>query len=157
MMAAEIDREPELEFPASIPLVLNAVRAIPDIVEKPSWGELAFFHNPGMVKPNGKYVMTVKLKDGPNDGASRLDRGGLYRINLGLPKPLFREIFGLPPMRPGKGETIQGPWDFTEIDRITPHPVYGWMSWIAVINPERENAERLVGWIDRVRAGLNRR
>jgi hypothetical protein len=30
---------------------------------------------------------------------------------------------------------VDGPWDFTAPDILTPHPVYGWMSWIAVVNP----------------------
>jgi len=26
-------------------------------------------------------------------------------------------------------------WNFTAPDILTPHPVYGWMSWVVVLNP----------------------
>jgi hypothetical protein len=25
--------------------------------------------------------------------------------------------------------------DFTVLDQLLPHPVYGWMSWVSVLNP----------------------
>lgn len=33
--------------------------------------------------------------------------------------------------------------DFTPADVITPHPVYGWMSWIAVKDPSPATFEEL--------------
>jgi hypothetical protein len=48
---------------------------------------------------------------------------------------LFLERFGPPPARPGKGGVVEGAWDFSETDILMPHPVYGWMSWVAVLNP----------------------
>jgi hypothetical protein len=100
-----------------------------------AWGERSIFYNPGLLLPRGVYFATVKEKDGENDKASHLDRPAVFRFNVGTTKPLFRERFGPPPARPGKGGVVDGPWDFTAADTITPHPVYGWMSWVAVLNP----------------------
>ncbi|MEO0487034.1 MAG: DUF6194 family protein [Pseudomonadota bacterium] len=100
-----------------------------------AWGERSVFYNPGNQLPRGVYFATVKEKDGDNDRASRLGRAGAFRLNLGTSKPLFLARFGPPPARPGKGGVIAGPWDFTQYDVLTPHPVYGWMSWVAVLNP----------------------
>ena len=100
-----------------------------------AWGETSLFYNPGQLLPRGVYFATVKQKDGDNDRASHLHRDGVFRFNLGTSKPLFLERFGSPPSRPGKGQAIEGPWDFTRLDLITPHPVYGWMSWVSVLNP----------------------
>ncbi len=103
-----------------------------------AWGERSIFYNPGLVLPRGVYFATVKEKDGENDKASHLDRAGAYRFNVGTTKPLFLERFGPPPARPGKGGVVDGPWDFTATDTLMPHPVYGWMSWVAVLNPSAE-------------------
>jgi|TARA_R110000787_G_scaffold189378_1_gene301015 hypothetical protein len=100
-----------------------------------AWGERSIFYNPGLILPRGVYFATVKEKDGENDKASHLDRAGVFRFNVGTSKPLFLERFGPPPSRPGKGGIVDGPWDFTAADTLTPHPVYGWMSWVAVLNP----------------------
>ena len=110
----------------------------PGTVAVDAWGETSVFYNPGRVLPRGVYFATVKQKDGENDKASELDRKGIFRFNLGTSKPLYIERFGLPPSRPGKGQAIEGPWDFTRVDELTPHPVYGWMSWVAVLNPSEQ-------------------
>ncbi|MDV4169547.1 DUF6194 family protein [Rhodovulum sp. FJ3] len=103
-----------------------------------AWGERSIFYNPGLMLPRGVYFATVKEKDGENDKASHLDRAGVFRLNVGTTKSLFLERFGPPPSRPGKGGVVDGPWDFTAADTLTPHPVYGWMSWVAVLNPSNE-------------------
>lgn len=103
-----------------------------------AWGERSIFYNPDLVLPRGVYFATVKEKDGENDKVSHLDRHGVFRFNVGTTKPLFLERFGPPPPRPGKGGVVNCPWDFTATDTLTPHPVYGWMSWVAVLNPSNE-------------------
>lgn len=103
-----------------------------------AWGETSLFYNPGHVLPRGVYFATIKEKDGANDSASKLDRDGVFRLNAGTSKPLFMERFGPPPRRPGKGGIVDGPWDFAQLNELTPHPVYGWMSWVAVLNPTPE-------------------
>lgn len=100
-----------------------------------AWGERSIFYNPGCKLTRGVYFATVKEKDGANDKASYLDRAGMFRLNVGTTRPLFFERFGPPPPRPGKGGVVEGAWDFTAPDILTPHPVYAWMSWVAVLNP----------------------
>ena len=108
-----------------------------------AWGETSLFYNPGQRLPRGVYFATIKQKDGDNDKASQLDRPGVFRLNLGTSKPLFVERFGAPPKRPAKGECVAGPWDFTELDQLTPHPVYGWMSWVSVLNPSAQTLKAI--------------
>ena len=111
------------------------------VYETAAWSETTFFYNPEHLFARGTYFATIKEKDGDNDKASNLDRSGIWRLNIGIPKQLFLQHFGNPPKRPAKGQAIVGPWDFTEINQITPHPVYGWMSWISVLNPTAETFE----------------
>ncbi|VVT18120.1 conserved hypothetical protein [Roseovarius sp. EC-HK134] len=107
------------------------------VVPKDAWGETSYFYNPGHVFQRGTYFATIKQKDGANDRASHLDRSGVWRLNLGVSKEVFFELFGPPPPRPGKGGVIDGGWDFAASDQLMPHPIYGWMSWISVLNPSR--------------------
>jgi len=106
-----------------------------DLVAINAWGERSFFYNPNSLLPRGVYFCTLKEKDGDNDKASNLDREGIYRFNFGLPSNTFIEIYGGKPKRPEKGKTIAGNWNFTETNKLVPHPVYGWMGWVAILNP----------------------
>lgn len=112
------------------------------VVDK-NWGERGVFYNPDKRLPKGVYVLTFKEKDGANDKASNVNREGVYRLNLGVSKNTFTEMFGVIPKRPLAGEIVSTGHDFTALDQITPHPVYGWMSWIAVLNPSYDTFVKL--------------
>jgi hypothetical protein len=70
-----------------------------------------------------------------NDDASNLDRAGVYRLNIGVGKQTFRQLFG---------ETSAGGYDWTALDRVMPHPVYGMMYWVCVLNPDPTTWEQQV-------------
>lgn len=106
-----------------------------DSVAVSAWGETSVFYNPGRVLPRGVYFATIKEKDVENDRASQLNRASIFRFNVGTSRSFFFERFGPPPPRPAKGHAIEGNWNFTQPNVITPHPVYGWMSWVSVLNP----------------------
>ena len=114
-----------------------------DVVLMESWGERGIFYNPGNRLKRGVYVLTIKEKDGANDKASRLNRDGVYRINIGLRKETFLDRFGSIPKRPAAGKTVAMNIDFTALDCILPHPVYAWMGWVCVLNPSDETFEEL--------------
>lgn len=128
--------------------VIDHAAALEGVQVHRAWGETSCFYNPGGVFARGTYFLTIKEKDGDNDRASGLDREGVWRLNIGTAKPDFEALFGPPPKRPGKGGTIEGPWDFTSLDQITPHPVYGWMSWIAIVSPRPETWRRCIPLVD---------
>ena len=113
-----------------------------------TWGELSFFVNPEMKLKRGKYFATLKSKDGKNDRASNLNREGVFRLNIGLPPREYEAIFGLRPPRPIKGSIIEGDYDFTTLDTLMPHPIYGWMGWIAILNPSKTNFDRFRDYLD---------
>lgn len=108
-----------------------------------SWGETSFFYNPDNLGPRGTYFCTIKEKNGQNDKASALDRKGIFRFNFGISKSTFLELFSVIPKRPRKGEIIEGSYDFAELDCLTPHPIYGWMCWVAISNPSENSFHRL--------------
>ncbi len=100
-----------------------------------AWGETSWFYNPDQKLPRGIYFATIKEKDGDNDRASNLDRPDVFRLSIGISKSTYRSIFGPQPPRPEAGGVVHAGHDFTVLDRLTPHPVYGWMSWVCVLNP----------------------
>ena len=108
-----------------------------------SWGESSFFYNLNDRLPRGTYFCTLKEKDGDNDKGSDINRVDVYRFNFGLPEKQFVELFGEKPKRPEKGQTIEGPWDFTALNILMPHPIYGWMGWVAILNPTHESFSRI--------------
>ena len=108
-----------------------------------SWGEKGIFYNPDNRLKRGIYILTIKEKDGENDKGSNLDRDGIYRVNLGVRKQTFINMFNTIPKRPAKGCVVDMDYDFTETDRIIPHPVYA-----CVLNPSNKTFEKLKPLID---------
>lgn len=108
-----------------------------------NWGEKGIFYNPDYRLPKGVYILTIKEKDGDNDKASNINRDGIYRVNLGLRKDSFKDMFLSVPKRPPAGCVVEMDYDFTRLDTIMPHPVYAWMGWICVLNPSEQTFEKL--------------
>ncbi len=105
------------------------------LTPKSTWGETSLFYNPGGTLPSGVYFCTVKEHDGTNDRASHLDRPGVFRVALGLPRDSYEELFGPRPPRPPKGGVVMTGHDFTATNVVMPHPVYAWMGWVQVLSP----------------------
>jgi hypothetical protein len=125
-------------------IIETVCSTLPGIVAKSSWGETALFYNPGHVLPNGVYFCTIKQQDGENDKASHLDRDGVFRVAIGLTRPSYFDLFGHPPERPGKGAVVATGHDFKALDKLMPHPVYGWMCWAQILNPTSESFAELL-------------
>jgi len=115
---------------------------------KSSWGETALFYNPNNRLPSGVYFCTIKEKDGDNDKSSNLDRGGVYRIAIGLLPETYNRLFGQKPARPSKGGCVSTGHDFTEKSELMPHPIYAWMSWAQILSPTYEEFESIYPYIE---------
>lgn len=68
---------------------------------------------------------TIVTSDHPHDRTSHLDRPGVSRLSVGLPRATFRELF-----------PVDGGHDATVLDVVMPHPVYGAHHWVQVLNPD---------------------
>ncbi len=67
------------------------------------------------------------------DKFSNLDEPDRYRFNLGVTKSDFATLFNQSQMN----------WDYTQIDKIMPHPEYASQYFICVVNPSDETFEKL--------------
>ena len=119
-----------------------------DLLAVNAWGEQSFFYNPDGQFPRGVYFATLKEKDGDNDKASKLDRDGIFRFNFGISKSSYQKVLGERPARPAAGGVVNTGHDFTRLNMLLPHPVYAWMSWVCVINPDETTFRELASLLD---------
>jgi hypothetical protein len=113
-----------------------------------AYRERSFFYNPDSSLPKGIYFATIKENDGPNDSASHLDRVGIFRLSIGIGKKHYQNLFGIVPKRPAKGSVINLEYDFTSIGLLMPHPIYAWLGWVCINNPNDRNMELLKNLLD---------
>src|SRR5258707_11156614 len=112
-----------------------------------------FFYNPdSSVPPDHKFPFATLMTNDVNDQFSNLNRPSVFRLNIGINKQTFRSLFGKPKL-PSDSDDTSGTdesnenevsHDFTTLDQLMPHPVYGRMYWMCVINPSDETFETKV-------------
>lgn len=117
------------ELPDTDVLTAGAASGAPEI----AWGD-TFATYAGAKQP----FATIVVKDyGDFDDASRLDRPGVFRLNVHVGRDRFVELLGYPP-----GAVPDG-IDYTAFDVLLPHPVYAAQAFVSVVNPG-EQARALI-------------
>lgn len=102
--------------------------ALPSVAVDDSTTDLFFFAGEARKIP----FATIVTQDSPFDSASNLKRGDLFRLNLVTDEETFEHLFGI-----GTPKALDDvDFDYQALDRFFPHPLYGKMRWISVINPE---------------------
>lgn len=117
-------------------------------------GDHFFYHAPDGRIPHGQPYGTIVTKDYPDDTASRLGEEGRWRVNVHVGRARFRELLGTDP-RVGEASEVAA------ADAVVPHPVYGALGWVAVVNPGDRTAELVLDLLraahDDARARATRR
>lgn len=137
-------------FPAGAAALADRIRRLPDVAHQQAgpednvpdlaWDDCFFFVGDDRKHP----FATIVSHDLPGfDDESRLDRAGVFRLNLDLGRKTFTEVFGYGPEDlKGRRHTI----DFAAFGQLMPHPVYGVQSWASIVNPgSDEDVDRLLG------------
>jgi hypothetical protein len=95
-----------------------------------AWGDAFFFYAPdGRLPEATQPFATVVTKDYPGDSLSQLDPADRFRVNVAAGREVFVEWAGHDPREP------TGEVDYTAVDVVMPHPVYGEVGWLSVVNP----------------------
>jgi hypothetical protein len=92
-----------------------------------AWGDTFFIYDPDRSLEGARQFpfATIVTRDyGDFDNASNLDRPGVFRLNVGVGRETYDSLFD-PDVE----------HDFTALDRLMPHPVYGGNHWVSVLNP----------------------
>ena len=113
-------------------------------------GDSFFFYNPdSTIPPDHRFPFVTLVTSDINDQFSHLNRPSAFRLNIGIGKQTFRSLFGDPARSSGRdsaeisGENFSD-YDFTALDQVMLHPVYGRMYWVCVLNPSEETFETKV-------------
>jgi hypothetical protein len=120
---------------AALPGVVTVIASQENGAPELAWGDSFFFYDPDDAIPENRRLpfATIVIKDYPGfDTASKLDRPGVYRLNLAVGRDRFTELFGFAPAEFAERRTE---FDFTALDRVIPHPVYATQAWISVLVP----------------------
>ena len=113
-------------------------------------GNSFFFYNPDSnVPPDHRFPFVTLVTNDLYDQFSHLNSPSVFRLNIGIGKQTFRSLFGDPARSSGRDSAeISGErasdYDFTALDQVMPHPVYGRMYWVCVLNPGEETFETQV-------------
>ncbi len=103
-----------------------------------AYGDVFFFYNPTEGGANEIYFATLKVTDNDLDRASGLDRMGAFRLNMGVNRSTFMGLFG------AHSKSEAEAYDYSEVNRLLPHPVYGGANWVCVLNPTATTFEEKV-------------
>lgn len=114
-------------------IIQYITRTFDDVHVVDAWGDRFFYYNPDPDQPDEIYFATLKSQDDGYDNVSNLNRPSVFRLNVGISRATFQSLFGDQP-RPSARE-IDTSYDYTALDQLMPHPVYGRMHWVCVLNP----------------------
>jgi hypothetical protein len=128
---AAITRYIETTFEGVDVVVASQENRAPEI----AWGDSFFSYDPNRNLPEARRFpfATIVTKDyGDFDNQSNLDRPGVFRLNIGVSKETFARVVG-----------AESEHDFTQLDRLMPHPVYGSNHFVCVLNPSDTTFESI--------------
>ncbi|HWC78623.1 MAG TPA: DUF6194 family protein [Pseudonocardiaceae bacterium] len=139
-------------LPGVDPLTADATSGAPEI----AWGDSFFYYDPDRDQPADRRMpfATIVTKDYPGfDTESRLDRPGVFRLNISVGRDAFARLLGYPPAAHAEQPGI----DYAVLDRLLPHPVYAVQSWVSVLNPGPDTAELVRSLLTEAHARAMRR
>ena len=131
-----IRRYVSTEFPGVDVQIAAAENGAPEM----AWGDTFFIYDPNRnLEGTRRFPFaTIVIKDyGDFDNASNLNREGVFRLNVGVSKRTYERLF------PNEVDH-----DFTALDRLMPHPVYGRNHWVCVLNPSEATFETVKPLLD---------
>jgi hypothetical protein len=115
-----------------------------------AWGSRFFFAGDDRMMP----FATIVDRDQPGDDASRLDRPGVFRLNLPLGRPEFTRRFGFAPR--DLAANLAG-LELTTPDAWLPHPVYGTQGWACIVSPTTRRLPEIEALVRAAHARAGRR
>jgi hypothetical protein len=100
-----------------------------------AWGDSFAIYDPDGDLPPARQrpFTTVVVRDVPGwDVESRLDRAGVFRVNIEAGSRRYLELLGHPP---AEHADHRNAYDYAADDVLIPHPMYAGQGWICVVRP----------------------
>jgi hypothetical protein len=87
------------------------------------------------------FPFTTLVTNDDYEQVSNLNRPGVFRLNIGVSKQTFQALFGTQRFGSEEDTTV---YDFAALDQVMPHPVYGKMYWVGILNPSPKTFQTVV-------------
>ena len=110
--------------PTEAEIARYIVDKFPGVETIENLGYTFFFYGAERMLP----FATIATADNEGDRVSKLDRPGVFRLNIGVGRQTFQSLFGTDPVDVSR-------YDYTVLDHIMPHPDYAAQNYICVLNP----------------------
>jgi hypothetical protein len=114
-------------------------QSFPNVQVQPNEADYFFLHIPDEMMPFATLITSDR-----HDNASNLDREGVFRLNIGVGRETFLKLFGTRPEPPEYPAFVKTGHDFTAMNNLFPHPHYGHLFWVSVVNPTDDLFEEQV-------------
>ncbi|PYE50467.1 DUF6194 family protein [Deinococcus yavapaiensis] len=99
-------------------------------------GQHYFFFDPGAgFEVDKRLPFATIVTSDAIDEASNLDRMGVYRLNVGVSRATYEQLFGPPPPATRDMPVLNTGYDYKALDQLMPHPIYAPLGWVCVLNP----------------------
>jgi hypothetical protein len=122
------------QFVAGLPGVVVVTASEANGAPEVAWGDSFFFYDPGDTPADRRmpFATLVTQDYAGFDTASKLDRTGVFRLNIAVGRTSFQALLGYPPAAHADHEAG---FDCAAVDRLLPHPAYAAQAWVSVLNP----------------------
>ena len=145
-----------IAFATGLPGVVAFTASEENGAPEAAWGDVFFFHDPDGDPANRRMPFaTIVVHDYDGfDTASRLNRPGVFRLNLAVGRTTYEELLGHPPAAYAEHA---GRFDPAALDTLIPHPVYAAQGWVAILCPGSATADLARSLLTGARARAVRR
>jgi len=116
---------------------------LPNVTKLESFGYTFFFYGPNQVLP----FVTIAASDNEHDSVSNLSRDGIFRVNIGVSKSTYNNLF----------TDLKTEWDYTTLNHFMPHPHYAAQHFICVLNPAGDQLSATFRFIEEAHAVAKQR
>jgi hypothetical protein len=129
-----------IDFVSSLDGVVAAMASAETGAPESAWGDSFFYYDPEGSEANQRLPFaTLVVSDYPGfDTESRLDRDGIFRLNIAVGRAAYERLVG---HSPAAHEEHHAEYDYAELDVLLPHPVYAGQGWVSILNPGPKTAE----------------
>ena len=100
--------------------------------------DLFYLYDPAEDLPPERQQPFATIVTGDHyEHVSRLDEPGAWRLNLGLTRATYTSLFGPVPTERDADWVLDSGHDYSERDKLMPHPFYASQHWVCIVSPTR--------------------
>ena len=129
-MLGRVTEQELLEFSAGLSDVVVVTASEENGAPEVAWGDSFFYYDPAGRRLPFATIVTQDYEG--FDSSSNLNRPGVFRLNIAVGRTRFEELVGFPPAAQAEHGAA---FDYAELDRVIPHPVYAPQGWVSILNP----------------------